>query len=465
MIRPACSHPLHAAALLLLAAGLGCAEPQSDGLDPLPLVRIAVSPAVADVGIGGNLAFTAFGVAESGDSSVLGLPRLVWSATGGSINGAGVFQAASIPGTFSVTATDGPTGFSAAAAVNVLSGPPAPLAAVELTPSTTSVQTGATQQFAVIGRRSDGSAMGVTPTWTATGGTISSSGLYTAGGTGGAYLVIASANGFADTSSVTVTVAGTFAPPDLVNLTFNDAGEDRLIENGGASFPGAYHTADATGGRNGSRAIRVVISPQYDNGFEPIGPVWPNRGRVFVRWYFRTQGTPQGNVKGFRFHSDYSNQGEVYGGGSPCWGWDWEPSGWSGACFSSGMYYGTAPANDRGAGIIPTCENLTDGNWHSIEVDYDRNAGSNVELRLWCDGRAVVLPAGPGWFGAWNQSIPGLQWVGGDRATNTPTTWRTARVDRNYLTGVYIWPTISQASGTATVWVDDLAASSQRIGP
>ena len=281
--------------------------------------------------------------------------------------------------------------------------------------------------------------------------------MYTGGGTAGNFRVIATASGFADTSSVTLSVPGQFAPPDLVNLSFNNAADDNLIENGGATFPGAYHTADATGGRNGSRAIRVVVSPQFDNGFEPVGPVWPNRGRVFVRWYFRMQGTPGGNVKGFRFHADYSNLGELYGG-SPCWSFDWEPAGWAGSCFYAGMSYG--PSSDPNS----TCSNLADGNWHWFEIDYDRNAGAFVEVRLWCDGNAIVMPDGgsPSYFG---QVLTSVLWVGGSRASNTPTTWRTPRIDRNFLTGVYIWPTISQASGTATIWVDDVAASSQRIGP
>lgn len=447
--------------LLIVAATTACSEPQADGLDPL--VRLSVTPAVADVGVGESLTFSAFGVMERGDSLVLDAGRLAWDAAGGTVSPAGVFAAGGVPGTFAISATDQPTGLVGSATVNVLSGPPAPLASIEILPEAITLPSGTGQQFSVVGRRSDGSAQAVSATYSATGGSITSGGSYTSPTTSGTFFVIASANGFVDTSVVTVTPAGTFAPPDLLSLSFDNPADDRLIENGGASFPGAYHTADATGGRGGSRAIRIVISPQYDNGFEPVGPVWPSRGRVFVRWYFRMQGTPGGNVKGFRFHADFSNAGEVYGG-SPCWSFDWEPSGWAGACFSSGMYYGLAPADDRAYGMVPTCENLADGNWHSIEVDYDRNAGSNVEVRLWCDGKAVVLPDGrsPRYFG---QPIPGVLWVGGNRATNTPTTWRAARVDRNFLTGVYMWPTISQASGTATVWVDDVAASSQRIGP
>lgn len=253
------------------------------------------------------------------------------------------------------------------------------------------------------------------------------------------------------------------AAPDLVVLSFDNPADDRLIKNAGTDLV-SYQTWDPTGGRGGSRALRITVDQRYSAEFGAIGPVWPRRGRVFVRWYFRTQGTPAGNVKGMRFHADFSNAGEVYGGSAPCWSFDWEPEGWAGACFPSGMYYGRAPAKDLANGITPTCEHLADGNWHSIEVDYDRNAGPNVEVRLWCDGKAVVLPDGqsPRYF---DQAVTGARWIGGDRASNTPTTLRAKRLNRNYITGFYFWPTISQAQGTATVWIDDVAASSRRIGP
>ncbi len=424
------------------------------------LVAIELTPATTSVQSGSTRQFSVVGRLSNGNTQSV-TPS--YNATGGTISNGGLYTAGATAGTgFRVIATA--SGFADTASVTITAAPVPTLVAIELSPSSASLNTGGSQQFSVIGRMSDGGTQAVTPSYQATGGTISTGGLYSAGGTAGNFRVIATASGFADTSSVTLTAPGQFAPPDLVDLSFNSAADDTEIENGGASFPGQWHTADATGGRNGSRAIRITVSPQFDNGFEPIGPVWPNRGRVFVRWYFRTQGTPGGNVKGFRFHSNFSNNGELYGG-SPCWAFDFEPANFNGACFSSGIYYGGAPTNDLTFGIVPTCTNLADGNWHWIEVDYDRNAGSNVEVRLWCDGKAVVLPIGAGWFGAWNQTVPGLQWVGGNLLTNTPTTWRVARSAENYLSGVYMWPNISQASGTATVWVDDLAVSTQRIGP
>ena len=79
------------------------------------------------------------------------------------------------------------------------------LTAVEVTPATASVAAGATQQFSAVGRMSDNSTASVTVTWSATGGTVSTGGLYTAGTTAGSYRVIAVQQGGtkADTSAVT----------------------------------------------------------------------------------------------------------------------------------------------------------------------------------------------------------------------------------------------------------------------
>jgi hypothetical protein len=93
---------------------------------------------------------------------------------------------------------------------------PAPtLQQVTVTPGTASVPTGGTVQFSASGRYSDGTSRAVAATWSATGGTISTAGLYTAGQTAGTYRVIAVATGGtrADTSAVTVTVPTSTTPP------------------------------------------------------------------------------------------------------------------------------------------------------------------------------------------------------------------------------------------------------------
>jgi hypothetical protein len=61
------------------------------------------------------------------------------------------------------------------------------------------------RQFAAYGTTTTGDSLAVSVVFTATGGTVTAGGLYTAGGTGGNYRVIATSGGLTDTSSVTVT--------------------------------------------------------------------------------------------------------------------------------------------------------------------------------------------------------------------------------------------------------------------
>ena len=83
------------------------------------------------------------------------------------------------------------------------------LAAVIVSPGSASVLTGGSQLFAATGAMTDASSSFVTVSWSATGGVITSAGLYTAGSTPGIFRVIAVQQGgtLADTSTVTVASA------------------------------------------------------------------------------------------------------------------------------------------------------------------------------------------------------------------------------------------------------------------
>jgi hypothetical protein len=98
---------------------------------------------------------------------------------------------------------------------------------VVLTPASIALLTRATQQFAASGRMSDGSTRAVMVTWSASGGTISSAGLYTAGLVAGIYPVIATQTGgtLADTAIITVTAPTPPPPPACVGVTIN-VGDD-----------------------------------------------------------------------------------------------------------------------------------------------------------------------------------------------------------------------------------------------
>jgi parallel beta-helix repeat protein len=173
------------------------------------VARVEVTPATTEIPAGAAKQFTAVGYA--GDGSALTI-RPVFTATGGTISSAGSYSAGATPGAYRVVARDSASGKADTSVVTIIASGPT-LQAVVLTPSSVSLDPGASQQFTAVGRLSDGSTESVPVSWTATGGSISPSGNYTAGQTPGTYRVIASSSGKADTAAVVVKVAGSTPAP------------------------------------------------------------------------------------------------------------------------------------------------------------------------------------------------------------------------------------------------------------
>jgi hypothetical protein len=171
------------------------------------LSAIVVAPDTAKVATGGKQSFTATGKFKDGSTTAVGVN---WTATGGTIDAGGTYTAGSVVGTYKVIATSASNSTLAdTATVIVTTATTSPvLQAVVVTPSTVSLQAGGTQQFVANGRMSDGTSSAVTVKWTATGGTISSGGLYTAGSIAGTFRVSASTtSGLANSAGVTVSAA------------------------------------------------------------------------------------------------------------------------------------------------------------------------------------------------------------------------------------------------------------------
>jgi hypothetical protein len=74
-----------------------------------------------------------------------------------------------------------------------------------VTPGSATLPTSGTQGFVAYAHLKDGDSVAVTVAWSATGGSISSAGVYTAGLTTGEYAVAATMKGFTDTATVTLT--------------------------------------------------------------------------------------------------------------------------------------------------------------------------------------------------------------------------------------------------------------------
>ncbi|HET7186673.1 MAG TPA: ice-binding family protein [Gemmatimonadaceae bacterium] len=111
--------------------------------------------------------------------------------------------------------------FTAACDVHGISGPGS-LATLAVSPTTTTLPVGGTQQFTATGTDAAGVAVSVSPAWSASaGGTIAASGLFTAGNTPGTFTntVVASSGGL--TSSATVIVVA--GPLASITVTPNPA--------------------------------------------------------------------------------------------------------------------------------------------------------------------------------------------------------------------------------------------------
>jgi hypothetical protein len=178
------------------------------------LASLEVSPTSTSLTPGVSQKFVAVGRLHNGNAVLIGVN---WSARGGSIDAGGTYVAGDTAGTYQVVATN-TAGTLADTATVTITAPPAPpppdpappseptLASVTLLPSSVTLASGATKQFRVYGRTTAGDSVAVSAVFTATGGTVTSNGLYTAGSTAGSYRVIATSGGRADTSAVTITV-------------------------------------------------------------------------------------------------------------------------------------------------------------------------------------------------------------------------------------------------------------------
>lgn len=237
--------------------------------DPVPvtLISVSLSPGSATLTPGGSQSFTATGHFSNGTTGSI---PVTWTATGGTVNGSGSYVAGATTGNYRVIATATAAALADTAAV-VIQAAPVTLTSVEVTPPLDTLTAGGSRTFSATGHYSDGSSGAVTVTWTATGGTISGGGTYTAGNTPGNFRVIGrnTAANKADTSTVVikaapVTLTAVVVNPPSVTLdpgntqTFSATGQYSdgssgavavtWLATGGTITTGGVYTAGSTTG-------------------------------------------------------------------------------------------------------------------------------------------------------------------------------------------------------------------------
>jgi hypothetical protein len=174
------------------------------------LASITISPDTASLAAGATHQFTAVGKDAHGNVITFS-PS--WSATaGGTIDTAGLFTAGTTAGAFAQTIVATSGSISDSASVTVLAGE---LASITLTPTTKTLVVGDTAQFTAVGKDANNNIVDVTPVWTvaASGGTISSTGLFTADTVAGEF-----ANTVTATSGTVSATASIVVSPGALNL-------------------------------------------------------------------------------------------------------------------------------------------------------------------------------------------------------------------------------------------------------
>jgi hypothetical protein len=176
--------------------------PSSPGI----LASISVTRNPDTLAIGAFRQFTAVG--RDANGTPVGInPTWSVAASGGVVSATGVFTAGTVPGTFASTVVATVGSVSGNATVTVI---PGPAASIIVTPTPVTLATGGTQQFTAVVRDASGNIITVAPNWSvaAGGGTISGTGLFTAGTVAATFTntVVASVGGITSAATVTVTV-------------------------------------------------------------------------------------------------------------------------------------------------------------------------------------------------------------------------------------------------------------------
>jgi hypothetical protein len=193
---------------------------------------LRLSPAESTLQFGETLQFSA-------QAPGVENPTFTWEATGGDIDQDGLFTAGFVPGDFLVTVTLQETGDSSGASVTIEG------TAITITPGNITLSPGETAQFSA-------EVLGPANTnviWTAEGGSIDATGLYTAGDSPGDFFVTATS--VADPSVVAVSTVS--IGPGMIEI--------------GAEYRGTATDSRFPNAIGAPRAVRIYVLELAAGGF------------------------------------------------------------------------------------------------------------------------------------------------------------------------------------------------------
>ena len=271
-----------------------------------PLLKsISISPGATTLTPGLNQTFLATGYLNDGRAVPVGVR---WTATGGTIDAGGTYIAGDTAGTYQVIGTNThlPISDTAVVTIGAPEPPPPPppsepaptppppaapvLEQVTLVPASATLAPSATRKFAAYGRLQGGDSVAVQVVFTATGGTVTSEGLFTAGTRAGTYRVIARADSLADTSTVTVTSPLGSGPSTGVPYgTFNLFNSATTIEPGPFSLSHTWDdpeiiVARIAAARTMGVKLMLVLTGGHSRFLKPGGNTSTGTQFDIVKW-------------------------------------------------------------------------------------------------------------------------------------------------------------------------------------
>jgi hypothetical protein len=395
------------------------------------LTSLSLTPATVTVAPSATQQFSVSGQWSDGSKTA---PAVAYSATGGTITSAGLYTAPKTTGTYRVIAAQaGGTRKDTSVVTVQAKSATLTLSVLTLTPVSLTLAPGATQQFSVAGQWSDGSKTVPVVTYSATGGTITSAGLYTAPTAAGSYKVTASYLSGLVTATSTVTVQASASTGNLgnaplgklLNANFDDGGLDGLSPWGS---PSPHVVSDATA--RGGKAVQFDWRSGAEQNIGLLAKV--NAGKkvhVRVRYKQGAGADNSGIKKTIRVRATIDGVSDrAIGTLDIQWGrWNF-----FGDDFGDGNNHFQNSGSEATAG-----PDTFRGTWRYVELMVDYSTVGYQKARIWVDGTLVL-----------DASIKLSQ----NMSSNMNIDWV-------YLASVFNGP-----SNTRSEWFDDVAVSTDYIG-
>lgn len=339
------------------------------------VTTVSVSPATTSltaIGATKTLAATAYDASGAPMSGV----SFIWQSTNtavATVTSAGVVTAKG-KGSAGVIAK-APNGRADTATVTVQQ----TIASVSVTPTSATVDTGATTTLAAQAKDANGNVVSTTFSWSSANAAIASvdaSGRVT-GNAAGSTTVRATAAGVSASASITVNApqspppgGGACPAPDLASVGF----DDRTFGSLGTSLAQGYVFDSSV--KQGSYSLRRDWSSSSADQGSSVDAQFTPRQKVYARFMFREQnGFNDGGIrKVVRFRE--AGYGNILGTLIV----QWDRFAW----FYDGLESSTNYHQNVGAEITP---NQLEGGWHEFQVMNDISQSGALHFKIWIDGQ------------------------------------------------------------------------------